>query len=263
MGSLEFDTPLSLDTALLEHYIYIYPSHFHGLLFDTSSLLLHFSDKNNFPSLHRDKSFDDRGWQSATMSQASHKQMLKFTTFKKELHALLDKTLDEARIMQKTATDPVPITRSWILENFKNHLTKDHYILEPKSTQIAHGLGTLLKLPREVRDQIYSYAIANGTTALIRASRQTKEETSKLIFQKGIYRLSLGFNEDDQNPRLSRTLAKKVQNLHVRVNSSGLWIRGLEQHLPKLQKFDGLATERQGCVVMIECNLFENNMEVY
>ena len=195
--------------------------------------------------------------------QASHKRMLKFTTFKKELHAMLDKALDEARIMQKTAADPVPINRSWILENFKEQMTQDQYILEPKSMQIALGLGNLLKLPREVRDLIYSYAIVNGTTALIRASKQTKEEAGKLIFQKGIYRLSLGFNEDDQNPRLSRTLAKKIQNLQVRVNSSDLFIRGLEQHLPKLQKFDGLATARQGCVVMIVCDPFENNMEAY
>ena len=194
--------------------------------------------------------------------QASLKQMIKFTTFKKELHTLLDKVLDEARNMQKAAADPVPLERSWILETFKEKITQDQYILEPKSMQITLGLGNLQKLPRELRDLIYGYAIINGTTALVRASKQTKEEAGRLIFEKGIYRLALGFNEDDQNPRLSRTLAKKIQNLIVRVNSRGLFIRGLEPHLPKLHKFDGLATERQGCVVMIECNpSYENSME--
>ena len=195
--------------------------------------------------------------------QASHKQMLKFTTFKKELHALLDKVLDEARIMQKTAADPVPLNRSWILEKFEQQMIQDQYILEPKFMQVASGLGSLLKLPREVRDLIYGYAIVNGTTALVRASKQTKKEASELIFQKGIYRLSLGFNEDHRNPRLSRTLAKKIQNLKVRVNSNGFFIRGIEQHLPKLRKFGSLVTERQACVVMIECDPFEDNMVAY
>ena len=194
---------------------------------------------------------------------ASHKKTMNFTAFKKELHTLLDKVLDEARNIQKTAADPVPLERSWILETFKGKITQDQYILEPKSMQIALGLGNLQKLPREVRDMIYGYAIINGTTAFVRASKQTKEEASRLIFEKGIYRLSLGFNEDDQNPRLSRTLAKKIQNLKVRVNSRGPFIYGLDPHLPKLHKFDGLATERQGCVVMIECNPFENSMEAY
>ena len=99
--------------------------------------------------------------------QASHEKMLKFTTFKKELHALLDKVLDEAKIMQKTAADPVHLSRSWIVESFKNQLTQDQYILEPRSMQAAHGLGNLQKLPREVRDLIYSYAIANGINAAL------------------------------------------------------------------------------------------------
>ena len=189
--------------------------------------------------------------------------MLKFATFKKDLHALLDKVLDEARVMQKTAADPVILDRSWILEKFKDQMIQDQYILEPKSMQVALGLGNLQKLPREVRDMIYGYTIVNGTTALVRASKQTKEEANKLIFQKGIYRLSLGFNEDDQNPRLSRTLAKKIQNLKVRVNSHGLFINGIERHLPKLRKFDGVATERQGCVVMVECDPFADNMIAY
>lgn len=153
--------------------------------------------------------------------QTSPEKMLKFTTFKKDLHAQLDKVLDEASIIQQTAADPVPLNRSWILAKFKEQMNQDRYILEPKSVQVARGLGNLSKLPREVRDQIYSHAIVNGTTALIRASKQTKEEASKLIFQKGIYRLSLGFNQDDKNPPLSRPLAKKIQNLKIRVNSHG------------------------------------------
>ena len=195
--------------------------------------------------------------------QASNKQMLKFTAFKKDLHAQLDKVLDEAKMMQKTAADPVNLPRSWILERFNNQLSEEPYILEPRAMQVALGLGNLQKLPREVRDMIYGHAIANGTTALIRASKQTREEARELIYKKGIYRLSIGFNEDDQNARLTRWLARRIQNLQIRVNSRGLFIFGLERQLPKLHKFDGGAIERRNCVVMIQCDPFESNMEGY
>lgn len=194
-------------------------------------------------------------------SQITHQEMLKFKLFKKELQGLLDEVLHEAKAIQKTAADPVVLDRSWILKKFGDKMTQDEYILEPKAMEVSQGLGHLHKLPRELRDLIYGYAIANGTTALVRASKQTREETSKIIFEKGIYRLLLGCNEDYKNPRLSRSLAKKVQHLRVRVNSRGPIIFGLDQYLPRLHKFDGSTVQRKECVVTIESDPFTHNMD--
>ena len=189
--------------------------------------------------------------------------MIKFGVFKKELQGLLDKVLDEAKKIQITAADPVSLDQTWILNKLKDQMAQKEYVLEPKAFQVARGLGTLQKLPRELRDQIYSHAIANGTTAIARASKQTKAEVSKLIFESGIYRVSLGFNEDDLNPRLSRTLAKKIQNVKIRVNSRGPFIRGLAPHMQKVHKFDGPFVRRRECIVMIECDPFAGNLEAW
>lgn len=121
--------------------------------------------------------------------------------------------------------------------------------------EVTHGLGTLQKLPRELRDMIYSYAIANGTMALLRASKQTNYEVSELIFQKGIHRMALDSNKDDRNPPLKRTPTKKIQNLQIRVS----WpIRDLDQRLPKLERFLGSAIQRKECAVIIGCDPFED-----
>ena len=197
------------------------------------------------------------------MTTQNKQKMIKFGAFKKELQGLLGKVLDEARSIQTKAADPVYLDQTWILNKLKDQMAQEEYVLEPKALQVARGLGNLQKLPRELRDQIYGYAIANGTTVIARASKQTKAEVSKVIFDAGIYRLSLGFNEDDLNPRLSRTLAKKIQNLKIRVNSRGPWIRGLAPHMPKLHKFDGPAVRRRECIVMIECDPFAGNLEAW
>lgn len=194
-------------------------------------------------------------------SQTTPHEMLKFNVFKKELHDLLDKVLDEAKAIQTTAADPVVVDRSWILSKFEDKITQDEYILEPKAMEVSLGLGDLYTLPRELRNLIYGYAIANGTTALVRASKQTREENSKIIFEKGIYRLLLGFNEDYKNPRLTRSLAKKIQNLRVRVNSRSFFIFGLGPYLPRLHKFDGSAVLRKECVVTIVSDPFTSNMD--
>lgn len=196
-------------------------------------------------------------------TQNKQQEMIQFGAFKKELQGLLDKVLDEAKKIQITAADPVSLDQTWILNKFEAQMTQKEYTLEPKAFQVARGLGNLQKLPRELRDKIYSHAIANGTTAIARASKQTKAEVSKLIFKTGIYRLSLGFNEDDLNPRLSRTLAKKIQNVKIRVNSRAPFIRGLAPHMPKLHKFDGPFVQRRECAVMIECDPFAGNLEAW
>ena len=114
--------------------------------------------------------------------------MLKFNVSKKDLHNLLDKVLDEAKAIQTTAERscyPRPLLDP--RKKFEDKIARDEYTLEPKVMQVSLGLGKLQKLPRELRDMIYGYAIADGTTALVRASKQTKKETSPLIFKKEAY----------------------------------------------------------------------------
>ena len=172
---------------------------------------------------------------------------------------MLDNILDEAETLQTTAEEPVILDREWILEKLREQVTKKEYVLEPRAMQATQGLGNLIKLPRELRDIIYGQAIIDGTTAVLRASKQTYMEASELIFQKGIYRLVLGFGGDVVNPPIDQSLSKNIRNLALQVNARGSIIRGLDQSIPILHMFDGASIERESCVVKIECSPYDNS----
>lgn len=189
-------------------------------------------------------------------SQTSPPNMLKLKAFKDELYAILDNVLDQAETLQTTAVDPVILDREWILEKLRDQTTTKEYVLEPRAMQVARGLGHLIKLPQELRDIIYSHAMANGTTALLLASTQTYKEASKLLFSKGVYRLVLGFGDRIINPPLSKTLAGKIQNLSIRANCRSFIIHGIDEHLPTIHLFDGSNVERKNCAVIFEWDPF-------
>lgn len=194
-------------------------------------------------------------------SQTSLATILKFESFKEELHTLLDNVLDQAETLQTTAEEPVVLDREWIFEKLREQVTKKEYVLESGAMQMTQGLGDLIKLPRELRDIIYGHAIVDGNTAILLASKQTNKETSKLVFQKGIYRLALGFGDNVDNPAIDQSLSKNIRNLHLRVNASSSIIFGLDQYFPILHMFDGSSIERGDCVVKIECCPYDNGME--
>ena len=117
--------------------------------------------------------------------------MIKSGALKKELQATIDNVLNEIDFVRATTMGPVVLDRTWILNKCNHYLIKDQYIVESRAIEVARGLGHLHKLPREVRDSVYTYAITNGTMALLCASKQTNKEDGALIFQHGIYRLAL------------------------------------------------------------------------
>ena len=166
---------------------------------------------------------------------------------------MLDNMLEEAEILKTTAANPVELDRAWILNSFNNQIKQEEFIVEPKYLPAIQGLGTLLALPRELRDLIYGHAITDGTLTLAQASKQTQKEMSPLIFKKGIYRLAIGTKKDYLEPHLSSRLVDRIQNLEIRVNPHGV-TKGLAAQLPNLYRSDGAIIQRQICTVIIECN---------
>ena len=193
----------------------------------------------------------------------SPQTILEFKLFKEELHALLDNVLDQAETLQTTAEEPVVLDRDWIIGTLKDQITAEKYVLKPGAVQVTEGLGNLLKIPRELRDLIYGYAIVGGQTAIVRASKQTHKEASELIFQNGIYRLVIGFGDDIINPPLSQSLAKNIKNLILRVNGRGFFIDGVDEDLPILHMFDGSNIQRKDCVVTVVCDPFCGEMDAF
>ena len=67
--------------------------------------------------------------------------------------------------------------------------------------RLQQGLGVFFRLPRELRDMIYSNLIADGEMAVARVSRIVSEEIRDVVFERGIYRLDfrnrkLGIDDD-------------------------------------------------------------------
>lgn len=198
-------------------------------------------------------------------SNTAPEEVLKFKAVKEDLHALLDKVLEDTQNLQATAEEPLAIDLEWIFQKMRDHGTTEKYLLEPRAIKVEEGLGNLLKLPRELRDSIYGYAIADGTTAILRASRQAHQEASELVFSKGICRLAFGFESvfaDElcvTNPRLKYSVTKKIQNVDIRVNARGSCIG--KKYLPILKMFNG-SIQRKECVVRLECDPFYGDMDV-
>lgn len=178
-------------------------------------------------------------------------KMLQLKQFGDQLHTIVSSVVEEVATLQITAEEPLVLDRDWILNKMKDQMAEKEYVLEPRAVQVAQGLGDLLKLPRELRDLIYGHSLRDGDLDMLVLSRQTHQEASEIIFEKGVYRLSLGFGKLFKNPPLSRPLAQKIRNLHIRVDGRSSLMRPFKKQLPILRKFNGSRVERRNCLVTI------------
>ena len=189
--------------------------------------------------------------------------MLNFRAFKEELHALLSNVLHDAEKLQDTAEDPVVLDRAWILDRMKNQMLESEYVLEPGATLIRQGLGDLFKLPQELREMIYSRAIASGSMDILRASRQTYKEANPIVPEEGIYRLVLGFPDDVPNVEPDDSSSRKIQNVSVRVNARGFFSEEDGKDLTMLCTLESTFLTRKKCLVTFECDPFSGDLCAY
>ena len=195
-------------------------------------------------------------------SPHSTREMLQLSAFKDELRASLENVLDGAETLQAAAAGrSVVLDRAWILDKMRDRIVRDEYVLEPGAMRAARGLGHLRRLPRELRDSIYGHAAADGSVAIMRASKRTNEEAGESVSEHGAYRLALGFGDRSVNTPLGPSLAKNVRNLNVRVWARTGLVRDLEKDLPTLHLFDGSAVRRRNCVVTIDCDACSGDMD--
>ena len=60
-------------------------------------------------------------------------------------------------------------------------------------------LGILGKLPKEIRDLIYGFALAAGSTSITRASKYLYTDTKQKLLQHGVYRVRVMYHKDLEN----------------------------------------------------------------
>ena len=194
------------------------------------------------------------------MTSDSPEKVLKLSEFEKELHSIVSNIVDEAQTLQSTAHDPVVLDHAWISDKIKAAMGEGNFMLEPRALQAKEGLGALSRLPRELRDMVYGHAINDGNMAILQLSRQTHLEASRLVFEKGVYRLLIACPNFDTNIQLDNSIASKIQNVHVRANARGA-IRRRDDGLAILRSFGSALIPRNNCVVTIEADITSLDMD--
>ena len=108
------------------------------------------------------------------------------------------------------------------LQSFNKNL----YDIDVPLTNFARGLGPSFgKLPRELRDPIFSDLIASGHPQFMSVSRVMNAEGMDLIYKEGVFRMR--FDLDASNQELvfrkftlpTANVVDKIQHLRVRIRS--------------------------------------------
>ena len=73
----------------------------------------------------------------------------------------------------------------------------------------------LLKLPRELRDEIYGYLLPSGHLTILRVSRQASLEALDRIYAKASFRFYVNSVEACRNIQPQENIARKIQNLEL------------------------------------------------
>ena len=73
----------------------------------------------------------------------------------------------------------------------------------------------LLKLPQELRDEIYGYLLHSGDLAILQVSRQTTSEVLYRIYTKASFRFYVNSAKACRNVQPQENVAQKIQNLEL------------------------------------------------
>ena len=129
---------------------------------------------------------------------------------------------------------------------------------EQKPNDPGHGLGTLFKLPPELRHIIYRHVLANGDATVLRVSKRINEEASEFLFKVGTCYMTIGIPKrpppwkPDLSIRYARQeLLQYIQHVSLRVRSRIGEIEPSLGDFEFLDLFSGSSIPRKSCTVSI------------
>lgn len=167
----------------------------------------------------------------------------------------------------------VPLHRGSIMQcNESSLLLQSSPIIDHQLANYQRDLGPFfLKLPQELRDQIYSDLITSGHPHFMIISRVMNAEGMALIFKRGVYRVNFHINKfreetDCYNcPQPTSKIVDNIQNLNIRIR----WSHGnSNSDLPRitnafswLEGFKDSSIKRGKCTIAVEVYpLFNRNL---
>lgn len=149
------------------------------------------------------------------MASTPSQKIISFEAFKGEAKAAVESLIKMAEAQLNARDAPMALRRDSLIEIIKHWMPQDEYIVEPKPR-----LGPYFhKLPRELREQIFSYLLISGDLRFMRTSRSMQQEGKSRLATEGIYRINLGFFFQVNCQKPSRQIAVTIQNVNIRLNS--------------------------------------------
>ena len=198
------------------------------------------------------------------MSLSSTEQILKLSQLQEELQAVVAQIISDVDRSMAASEIPVELSRSKILDDVRHAIVSDKYLVVSNDTETAKAqvealrakamvqLGDFARLPREVRDIIFSLLIESGSIGFLQASRQLAREGTAHIFENGICRMNFGFNNLTPTMRPSHEVAARIQRISIRVNTVFYPLYGAPDELEIPQLFTGAEISRKSCRVTFE-----------
>lgn len=151
--------------------------------------------------------------------------------------------------------NPMIFNSDDLSQYIKQRLPQNEFTVRPTQSKIPAGFGPYFyKLPRELRDQIFSHLLVFDYLSLMCTSRAMKQEGTPWIVEEGIYRINVGFRKKTNCPKPSQEMLATIQNVDIRISHT---IRPTStlQEFPELQflnLFAGSAPHRRMCTVFFE-----------
>lgn len=190
--------------------------------------------------------------------------------FKGELELMVAKVMNMVTKQQDVTGSVLSFNRKTLMECMESFMPQeDHYVVEVPFIDYPGGLGPFFsKLPRELRDHIFSDLLVSGDPQFIALSRAMKFEGMALIYKKGVYRINIGYDVLNRKhslgncPSPTQETAESIQNFCIRVSTGSFPLCSTAQGLDEtrgsfLVRIKSLSFPRGICNIVLA---FENNL---
>lgn len=169
---------------------------------------------------------------------------------------------------QKPAGTPAAFNPENLNECIESSMPQeDQYAVQVSVFDYAGGLGPYFsKLPRELRDQIFSDLLTAGYPQLMGVSRAMNIEGMALVYEKGVYRVNLGYGVNIHRPGFLKKnctgpikkVAEKIRSLSIKVKVKDFSSPRSQDEgwLQRVEEFMGFPLMQGTCDIPRCCNTY-------
>ena len=124
---------------------------------------------------------------------------------------------------------------------------------------------TLFTLPRELRDEIFTYVALSSSFTFLLTRRQLNEEGTPLLYKHGIYRIRALTHPNEQRPSRCKPLPSsiaRIQNIYISMPKDPRPDWEVSRRATRtLKRFAGTTIERGVCHVDLHYCTFAQDLE--